>query len=80
MKYLMLAVLVLAGCTRPDGATRVLEANGFKDIQITGYKWFACSKDDSFATGFVATGPTGKRISGCVCEGILFKNSTIRFE
>lgn len=77
---LALLALSLTACTRPDSATRVLVGAGYKDVTITGYKWFACGESDTFHTGFVATGPTGQKVEGCVCEGLLFKNSTIRFE
>lgn len=74
-----LLALALSGCTNPDSAKRVLEGAGYKNVTITGYKWLACSQDDWYHTGFVAVGPTGIPAEGCVCEGILFKNSTIRF-
>ena len=86
MKYInrSIAALVLAvslaGCTDADNAVRVLDANGYEQIQITGYNWFGCSKDDFQHTGFTAVGPTGKKVEGTVCSGLLFKNSTIRFE
>lgn len=75
-----LAVLSLSGCTDAENATRVLENAGYSDIYITGYKVFSCSEDDFQHTGFNAVGPTGKRVSGTVCSGVFFKNSTIRFE
>lgn len=86
MKYVnrTIAALVLAvslvGCTDADNATKVLNANGFEQIQITGYSLFGCSEDDFQRTGFIAVGPTGKTVKGTVCSGLLFKNSTIRFE
>lgn len=86
MKYInrSIAALVLAvslaGCTDADNAIRVLDANGYEQIQITGYNWFSCGKDDFQHTGFTVVGPTGKKVEGTVCSGLLFKNSTIRFE
>lgn len=79
-KILLLSILLLAGCTQPDKARELLDANGYKDIEITGYNWLSCSKDDTFHTGFKATGPTGKKVEGTVCAGWLFKGATIRFE
>lgn len=70
----------LAGCTEPKHTAEILAINGYTNVQITGYAWFACSKDDWYHTGFTALGPTGLPIKGCVCSGLLFKNSTIRFE
>jgi hypothetical protein len=75
-----LLVFGLASCTDPDNATRILEANGFTNIEITGYSWFSCSEKDAQSTGFKAVGPTGVKVEGAVCSGLFFKNSTIRFE
>lgn len=74
------AVIMISGCTDADNAHRILENNGYSNIQITGYNLFGCSEDDFQHTGFTATGPTGKTVSGTVCSGILFKNSTVRFQ
>lgn len=77
-------LLLVSGCTRADHAREVLEAQGFKNVKVTGYRFFGCStgKDDSepMHTGFEATGPTGKKVSGVVCEGVLFKNATVRYD
>lgn len=79
--FILLALtFTLSGClTDSDGAVEVLEAQGFTNIQTHGYAFFACSEDDTFATKFTATGPTGKPASGAVCCGLLFKNCTVRF-
>ena len=62
-----------------EGATRVLKANGFTDIKITGYKWFNGTQD-YFNTGFIATAPNGTKVSGNVSRGIFFKGSTVRLD
>jgi len=72
-----LSFAVLAGCSSADSATRALESAGYSQIKITGFKFFGCSEDDSFRTGFTAVGPTGKPVSGVVCSAPL-KGSTIR--
>lgn len=69
----------LCACTRPDATKELLTSQGYKDITTTGYSFFACSEDDSFATGFKATSPTGQNVSGTVCSGLL-KGSTVRFD
>lgn len=82
MKTIILAILIvgLSGCTQPDHAEKVLLDAGYSHIEITNYRPFACdSKDDIFATGFTAIGPTGRNVSGVVCEGF-FKNATIRLD
>jgi len=81
MKKLFLVALVsisLFGCSSSSEARRVLEANGYTSIETTGHKFFACSEDDVFSTGFEATSPNGTRVSGAVCSGWL-KGATIRF-
>jgi len=80
-KMIVLAVIcaILSGCYSTNDATKALQAEGFTNIEVTGHAWFACSKEDSFATSFNATNAQGKRVSGAVCSGLLFKNSTIRW-
>ncbi len=81
MKFVMVAALlaVIAGCTDPNGARRVLEASGFTEIEIGGFGWFTCGNGDNFSTTFSAIGPSGKPVTGAVCRGVL-KNSTIRID
>jgi len=76
----MLCVSALAGCTQPDHARQVLESAGYTEIQMTGYDWLNCSEDDVFHDKFTAKGPTGRRVSGAVCAGLLFKGATIRLD
>jgi hypothetical protein len=78
--FLIAALTALAACTDPTTATRVLEDQGYTNVQMTGYNMFACSRDDTFHTGFSAKSPAGRQVSGTVCAGAFFKNSTIRFE
>lgn len=70
---------LLAGCTNAVGALGALLDAGYTNVIITGYKAFSCGQDDTFATGFVATGPSGRRVSGTVCEAF-FKGKTIRLD
>jgi len=80
-KLMILAIFLLfCGCTDPQHATKILSDQGYKDIRITGYSFFACSEHDFYHTGFQAKSPTGTPVSGTVCAGLIFKNSTIRFE
>lgn len=73
-------VCALAACTQPDNARRVLEDAGYKDVQMHGYDWLNCSKDDTYHDKFSAVGPSGRRVSGVVCAGLLFKGATIRLD
>lgn len=81
IKFLIAVVLVisLSGCTDKENAERILKNDGFSNITITGYNFFACSKDDFQRTGFIAK-KGDKEIEGTICSGLLFKNSTIRFK
>jgi hypothetical protein len=71
--------LTLSACSDASGAHRVLVNAGYHDIQITGFKFIGCGKDDNFTTGFSAVHPNNPnvRIEGVVCSGIL-KGAVIR--
>lgn len=69
----------LIGCTQPEEARKILEAQGLTNITITGYNAFACSEDDNYSTGFEATSVNGTRVKGTVCKGML-KGATVRYE
>lgn len=82
LKLSIISLLVIStfnGCTDKENAERILSQDGYTDIQITGYTFFACSSDDFQRTGFIAK-KGNKLIEGSVCSGLLFKNSTIRFK
>lgn len=66
-------------CTRPDAANRLLQQQGFSNVEITGWRPFMAGKDDTVSTGFEATAPNGERVSGAVTGGF-FKGSTVRFD
>lgn len=79
----VVVLLILAGCTREEHARNVLEGQGLTEVKITGYRVFGCDSgkgnDDAFHTGFEAKGPTGKKLTGVVCEGFL-KGATVRYD
>ena len=68
----------MIACTDDSNSRRTLENSGYTDIELHGYKAFACGKDDSFSTAFTAKNPQGKQVSGVVCCGIT-KGCTVRF-
>ena len=73
----LILTTLLFGCTRPPNDVQsILEGQGYSNIELTGYAFFACSDDDFFHDGFTAT-KDGKPVSGVVCSGFL-KGSTIR--
>lgn len=75
----LIALLTLTACTDEATATRILQHEGYTNIQMTGYNFFACGKEDFYRTGFTAM-KNGYRIDGAVCSGLFFKNATIRYE
>ena len=77
--FLIVLTIVLCSCSSSKDAKKALSAMGFTNIRTTGYKWFACSEDDWYHTGFIATNPQGMEVGGVVCSGFFFKNSTVRF-
>lgn len=76
-KLILVAVVLLAGCSSASDAERALAAAGYTQVVTTGFRFFGCSEDDQFRTGFEAVGPSGNRVTGAVCSGWL-KGATIR--
>ncbi len=74
----LFSATALSACTDNKGAQEALTKAGYTDIETTGYKMFACSEDDNFATGFRARNARGQVVEGTVC-GAVFKGSTIRY-
>lgn len=77
---LLCMMLGLAACTDSRNAKRVLESNGYTQINLTGHRWFMCGDSDTYSTGFKAITTSGAHVSGAVCSGFLLKGSTIRFD
>ncbi|WP_417219036.1 hypothetical protein [Achromobacter spanius] len=84
MKAILCIALVigLTGCSDAQNAQRILRNSGYSEIQITGYQWFGCGKDDPVRTGFTAKSPSGAHVTGMVCQGWgwFSKGATVRFE
>lgn len=81
MKRIILGLTILCafslfGCTDAPNAKRHLEADGVKEIKITGHS-LGCGEDDFYATGFTGV-KNEKKVSGVVCAGT-FKGATIRY-
>lgn len=73
------AVVTLGGCDDPYKDMRAAEAIGLRDVKPTGFKWFACSKDDMFHAGFEAIDQRGQKVTGTICSGFL-KGHTVRLD
>lgn len=77
---IMLVLVGVNGCTNEVESRRVLSNAGYTDIVFTGWKPLSCGEGDWYRTGFHATNSVGNQTSGVVCSGLLFKDSTIRFQ
>lgn len=80
---LILSLFVLFSCTNKEGAREALKDAGYHPIEVDGYCWFSGSSDDGdfYQTRFKAWNPDSTRkVSGCVCQGFLFKGKTIRLD
>lgn len=84
MKYFLAALtaitcaVLITGCSRPEHSTEILRQQGYTNINILGYAFFGCGKDDTFHDEFTATAPNGVRVHGVVCSDY-FKGATVRF-
>ena len=81
MKLLICSVILgifLLACTDEDASRRTLDDAGYSNIKITGWEMWGCGDDDTYTTGYTATNPKGKRVSGVVCCGSWGKGCTIR--
>lgn len=81
-KVMLIAIVFVLSCTSDndfENGKHQLEAQGYTNIEYTGYEYFCCSEDDQFSTGFKATDKNGLKVKGCFCSS-LGKGLTIRFE
>ena len=80
MRRFLIAMALVAGCTNNQHAQQVLSRSGYTEIEMTGYRMWDCSDDDTVHDGFRAKGPTGQVITGVVCCGLWAKNCTVRID
>lgn len=76
---LTLCAVTVSACTNKPDARRILVAEGYTDIEMTGYAWLKCSDDDTVKTKFRAK-KNGRTVTGAVCSGLWFKGATIRLD
>lgn len=70
--------MILGSCTVDERtAKRILGAQGFTDVKLTGYSIFGCSKDQQRRSGFDAKDVRGNEISGVLCQD-LFGSTSVR--
>jgi len=72
-------VFMASGCTDPQGATKTLQAQGYTNIVITGYRFGQAGEEEAYATGFKATSPSGIHVTGTVTSGFQ-RGYTVRLD
>jgi hypothetical protein len=85
--FMALFALLLAGglwytvaAWTPDneGAKKILQEEGYSEIEITGADPLKCGSNDFGGTTFRAKNQAGNTVTGVVCCGRFFKGCTIR--
>lgn len=71
---------VMSSCSDGEGATKVLEKQGYTDVKTDGHAYFSCPKDYTVTTKFEAKAPNGQPVKGAVCRGYFFRNSIVSIE
>lgn len=85
MRLIRIAIVIataasLSACRPPEQETvQAVEAFGFHDVRLTGYRIWGCGQDDTFHEGFTATSQTGRQVTGVVCSSLL-KGATVRVD
>ena len=74
----LIFIIISPSFTNSEKAISILKAQGYTNINITGYDFLACGKGDITFTGFKAI-INGHLINGTVCCGA-FKGCIIRFK
>ncbi len=75
----LIFAFLLSGCTDSESVKNYAEIEGWDSYELTGYRWWSCSKEDIYHTGFVAT-KNGKSFKGTVCKGWFWRGSTLRLD
>lgn len=77
--FCLLAVFLLSGCTDSSSVKQYAEINEWDSYEVTGYRFFGCSDEDFYHTGFKAT-KNDKEFTGVVCKGLFFRGATLRLD
>lgn len=76
----LLLVLFVVGCTPSnDKALSVLNGAGYTEVVLGRVTLLPCPKYDYFNVTFIGVGPSGVKVEGAVCCGLL-NNCTIRLD
>lgn len=74
--------MCIGAFSKPDGAVRALNTQGYKNVQIFDHAWFAvglrgCGHGDISMFSASAENPRGDKVNVQVCSGV-FKGYTVR--
>jgi hypothetical protein len=61
-----------------DKVRKILERDGYTEVDVGGWTWLGCSDDDTFKNSFTAK-KGGEKVDGYACGGWL-KGLTIRID
>lgn len=75
---IILCSVLLSSCSGASTSEILLEEQGYSNVKIQGFNFFACSEDDWYRYNFTAINSNGNQVKGVVCSAPL-KGSTIRF-
>ncbi|MNX86266.1 hypothetical protein D3C86_1181400 [compost metagenome] len=80
--FLVLPILLLAGCTRMDPtlATRVLQDAGHTNIVLGESAPIVCVGENTYSVEFQSIGPTGRFVHGALCQRLGGSGVTIRYQ
>ncbi len=68
-RLILLAALLLAGCTDEDGIGDILSGFGYQQVEFTGYRLVACEHVFGWNhTEFRAMSRDGRAVTGVVCS------------
>lgn len=76
---MIIVLLMFTSCTDTVSTQKLLIAQGYSHVEITGMRPWMRSHGDIYSTGFRAVSPNGSVVTGAVTKG-WFKGQTIRFD
>jgi hypothetical protein len=83
IKSLVIAFSLLTlGCTSDsdfEKGKKILEDQGYTEVENTGHNYFCCDEKEAYSTGFRCKDKKGNIVEGCFCSS-LGKGVTIRYE
>jgi hypothetical protein len=84
MVLLLILLTVRGSCNAPESAIEASVKAGFSEVNVLQHHYLfvalqGCSNSDAAKFDMIGKNPSGKAVHFSVCQGFLFKDSTIRF-